>query len=91
MGTVLGHCNIDDKLMVFTHKEDGSEKNPDYIYLIQMVDNEFTPEKIYQGNLGFDLQYPIEAFSFIETEAVKKVFWTDYKNPVRCINIANYQ
>lgn len=55
----------------------------DYIYLINS-DNTIKASYV-AGDLNFDLEYPIEAISFVENEEIKKIYWTDGKNQPRFI------
>lgn len=80
-GAVLGTCVINNNLILFTHTQG---YNPDYIYLINEHQN---CERLYNGDLGFDLKYPIETLGYYESEDVQKVYWVDGKNPNRFINI----
>lgn len=63
----------------------------DYISLISGTTGDYHVDVIYSGNLEFDLEHPIEATPFIETQNSKKVYWTDNLNPMRCINLANWE
>jgi len=42
---------------------------------------------LYGGNLSFNLDYPIEAIGYYESEEVQKVYWVDGYNQNRFINI----
>jgi len=59
-GVYLGHCVINKKCVVFTHEEN-QEEAPDRIYLIDFSNDYEDPrsELIYNGNLNFNLDYPI--------------------------------
>ena len=62
---------------------------PDRLYLISKNSNGVISGKlIYQNDLHFDMQHPIETLPFYETISIKKVYWTDGKNQPRLINIA---
>lgn len=43
---------------------------------------------LFQGELGFNYKYPIEAISFYENSDIRKVYWTDGLNQPRVINVA---
>jgi hypothetical protein len=100
-GTVLGVAVIGNKMAVFTHgiiwvryPETGEliSINRDYIYRVDFEDgaSDGAPVKgylLYEGDLNFDLEYPIEAMTFYEAEEIQKVYWTDGKNQPRLINI----
>lgn len=62
---------------------------PDRLYLIsKKSDGTISGKLIYQNDLHFDMQHPIETLPFYETISIKKVYWTDGKNQPRLINIA---
>ena len=62
---------------------------PDRLYLISKnSDGTISGKLIYQNDLHFDMQHPIETLPFYETISIKKVYWTDGKNQPRLINIA---
>lgn len=44
-------------------------------------------ETLYNGNLGFRVQNPIETLGVYEAEAIQKVYWLDGLNQPRVINI----
>ena len=80
--------NIDDFLSVDFSDVQLTTNNikastDDYIYLI----NSDNTIKAYYvtGDFNFDLEYPIEAISFVENEEIKKIYWTDGKNQPRFI------
>lgn len=58
---------------------------PDYITRIDLSIGESTV--LYNGNLGFSRQYPIEAIASYENGNIQKVYWTDGLNQPRVINI----
>lgn len=82
-GTPLGHCVLNRYLIVFT--TDGQK---DYIYrLLLKEDNSWTQEVLYEGNLNFNTENPIETLGLYESEAIQKVYWVDGRNQPRMINI----
>ena len=87
-GTYLGHCLLNQYLVVFTRD---AANNKDYIY---RIDLENISSTILYGSsdnhtsLGFHTSYPIEAIASYETKTIQKVYWTDGKNQPRIINIA---
>lgn len=80
-GTYLGHCVINDYVVVFTHGEE------DIIY--KVYPNAAQPEILYHGNLGFDVNHPIETLGVYENDDIQKVYWTDGNNQPRMINVGN--
>ena len=82
-GYYLGHCLIDKYLVVFSKK--GST---DYIDRFDLSVASLDKHVLFEGNLGFDTHYPIEAIGSYENEEIQKVYWTDGYNQPRIINIA---
>ena len=41
---------------------------------------------LYNGNLNFDCEHPIESIVYYETEDVQKIYWVDGKNVLRFLN-----
>lgn len=90
-GVPLGICKItEDAFVLFTVDKNGVS----YIYRCLYNQGEIsTPQnvkhvKLFQGNLGFDINHPIEALYNYENEKSQKVYWTDGLNPLKYINIA---
>ena len=86
-GTYLGHCVINNYLVVFTRD---SLSNTDYIYRINKEDN-YHIDILYEGSdsasLGFDTNCPIETLGIYENKKIQKVYWVDGINQPREINI----
>ena len=82
-GYYLGHCLIDKYLVVFS--KNGST---DYIDRFDLSVASLDKHVLFEGNLGFDTHYPIEAIGSYENEEIQKVYWTDGYNQPRIINIA---
>lgn len=80
-GTYLGHCVINNYVVVFTHGEE------DIIY--KVYPNATQPEILYHGNLRFDVNHPIETLGVYENDDIQKVYWTDGNNQPRMINVGN--
>jgi hypothetical protein len=83
-GTFLGSCNINKYIVVFTTS---SEK--DFIYRLSVEDNNITSYLLYEGDLNFNVNNPIDAIGYYESEEVQKVYWVDGLNTNRFINVAN--
>ncbi len=83
-GRVIGTAILNRYLVLFSHSN-----TKDYIYRLESDGGHYMFGKIlYSGNLGFDLQHPIETLVSYEAETVQKVYWTDNKNQPRIINVA---
>lgn len=83
IGKFLGYCVLDNYLVVFTADIDN---NTDYIYRIDK-NNNYKQETLFSGNLGFNLEHPIETLGVYENEFIQKVYWVDGFNQPRVINI----
>lgn len=86
-GTIIGSAMVDEQLVVFTHS---TEVTPDKIYRLDKSSTsgvDFVATALFTGNLGFDLSHPLETLPVYENENVKKVYWADGINQLRCINI----
>ncbi len=90
-GTYLGHCLLNNYLVVFTRVASPEAGNPhDYITRINLgaqPSSGVNPKVLYSGELGFSTDYPIEAIASYENDQVQKVYWTDGHVPPRMINI----
>lgn len=86
-GTYLGHCLLEKFLVVFSTNS-GNEK-PDYITRINLdtIDESSSCVILYNGNLKFSVNYPIETIASYENSEIQKVYWTDGLNQPRLINI----
>lgn len=80
-GTYLGHCVINDYVVVFTHGDE------DRIY--KVYPDAAEPEMLYHGNLGFDIEHPIETLGVYENDNIQKVYWIDGNRQPRVINVCN--
>ena len=94
VGTYVGHCVIDDKLVIFTTTgiNSGSSTSfnrKDHIYILYPVKESTTIriDELYFGDLGFDTDYPLETLGVYENEHIQKVYWVDGKNTPKVINI----
>lgn len=88
VGTYLGHCVMNNYLVIFTTS--GAASNGDYIYRVNK-NNNYSIDLLYQGTLNFDVNYPIETLGIYENEMVQKVYWVDGINQPRVINIVREQ
>lgn len=97
-GHYLGHCvasiyneNLkedEDVIILFCTKL--NSQNPDYIYKITLNDDIQKPvQLLYNGNLNFNIEHPIETFFISEAIDINKVYWNDGYNQPRVINLNN--
>ena len=84
-GVVLGSATLGNYLVLFTKDED---TNTDYIYKVDCTDTtSLKVTVLFEGNLNFNLENPIECISTYESDEVQKVYWVDGINQPRYINI----
>lgn len=86
-GIPLGTAVINNQLVVFTHENIADHI---YVFTINNIDREVSIEgkELFEGNLNFDENYPIETLVSYESKEIQKVYWTDNYNQPRMINIA---
>lgn len=91
-GTVLGSVVLGDFLVVFTKSD-----YFDYIYRFNIgtsesnFENVFEAVILYEGNLTFQYDNPIECIASYEADDIQKVYWVDGINQPRVINIISEQ
>lgn len=90
-GTVIGTASFADAIVVFSTIPDSQESAKDFIYCIKDLLTE-TPEisVLFEGDLSFDVQHPLETLAIVENAFIRKVYWVDGINQPRMINIENY-
>ena len=81
-GYYLGHCVINNQLVLFTTTP--NEEIKDHIFL---YDSNFVQTPLYDGNLNFNVNNPLETLGVYENEDIQKVYWVDGINQPRVINI----
>ena len=76
-GVVLNSILCNKYIVVFTH-----DTNKDYIYRIDLdvpatipINNQF--KTLYEGNLNFHANQPIDSTFYYENDKVQKVYWVD--------------
>jgi hypothetical protein len=66
----------------------------DFIFLMstEIVEGveQVNVRKIYQGDLGFQLDHPIKTVCVYENEKIQKVYWIDGINTPKVINVAKH-
>lgn len=84
-GIILGSVVLGDFLVVFT------KADFDYIYRFNIGRNESNFEAVilYEGDLNFQYDNPIECIISYEADDIQKVYWVDGINQPRVINIIN--
>lgn len=81
----VGHAVLNDYLILFV--TNAPDTNPDTIWRLDL--KTLKSKKLFNGNLNFQAEHPIETLVDYETDAVQKVYWTDGINQPRLINIVN--
>lgn len=86
---IIGYATIRTRLILFV-ADDSDEKG--WIYDVQYnpADSTITsgPDLLYYNpKLYFKKQWPIEALGRYESEGIQRVYWTDYNNFFRSLNI----
>ena len=81
-GKYLGHAVLNNYLVLFT-----ISGSTNYIYRIDKIGSDYKLYTLYEGQLNFNLNYPIETLSCYETANIQKVYWIDGLNQPRVINI----
>lgn len=83
-GIYLGHCVINNYVIVFT--TDLQAEDPDYIYKV----TDTNVDELYNGDLGFSIDHPIETLGIYENDDIQKVYWTDGLKQPRYIICSQY-
>ncbi len=90
-GTLLGWNVLNEHLVLFT-TETVSDVKTDYIYRIDyhyQQNPEFVCNKLFFGDLNFDIKNPIESVVDFESENIQKIYWVDGRNVLRMMNFAD--
>lgn len=80
-GICIGYAVLNQYLVLFTTQPNAS--NPDRIYLVADLS---TTSLLFNGNLNFSINHPLETLPYFETESIQKVYWVDGVNQTRVIN-----
>lgn len=87
---IIGYATIRNRIIFFVADAEG---NKGWIYDLQYDPKTreilpgFPELKYYNSNLNFKKDWPIEALGRYETDCVQRVYWTDYNNFFRSINL----
>lgn len=87
--TIIGYATIRTRIILFV-ADDSDTKG--WIYDVQYdpSNNTITSGptlKYYNADLNFKREWPIEALGRYESDCIQRVYWTDYNNFFRSINI----
>ena len=86
---IIGYATIRTRIILFVADSTGTKG---WIYDVQYdpATNSITSGptlKYYNSALNFKLEWPIEALGRYESNSIQRVYWTDYNNFFRSINI----
>ena len=80
-GTLIGYNVLNNYVTLFTTGD------KDRIYRLENKQTYFEGKLLYEGNLNFNVNNPIENISVYENDNIQKVYWIDGLNQSRVINI----
>ncbi len=87
---VIGYATIRTKIILFVADDSGTKG---WIYNLEYdpATKAVTTFNLvyYNAALNFKKQWPIEALGRFETETIQRVYWTDYNNFFRSINVVD--
>ena len=89
-GVVIGHAVLNKTLVLFTTEHtDSSMSGYDRIYRLDFTDDfsGATALLLFEGDLNFYFENPLETLPYYETESIRKVYWVDGRNQPRMIDI----
>lgn len=81
LGTFIGYNVLNNYVTLFTTGD------KDRIYRLENKQTYFEGKLLYEGNLNFNVNNPIENISVYENDNIQKVYWIDGLNQSRVINI----
>ena len=81
LGTLIGYNVLNNYVTLFTTGD------KDRIYRLENKQTYFEGKLLYEGNLNFNVNNPIENISVYENDNIQKVYWIDGLNQSRVINI----
>lgn len=86
---VIGKSVVDKYVVLFGVSKDGSR---DYILRLEQIGFQWYGVYLFNSptlRLNFNIQYPIECLSIVETKNIIKTYWVDGLNVSRVINIVD--
>ena len=90
-GELIGWNTLGNHIILFTTGTEGpqSDESPytDHIFRVDLESNgSFTLVNLYNGELGFSIENPIESVVYYETEDIQKIYWVDGEHVLRSMN-----
>lgn len=92
-GSYVGHCVLNDYLVVFTHKDNAGDyiyrlyKEEDGLFSCTCLTGEEEDGSSKPLDLGLSQDSPLQTLGVYENIYIQKVYWTDGINQPRVINI----
>jgi hypothetical protein len=85
---IIGSTSIRDRLIIFVADNSG-QKGWIYELTYSNTNTNFTALtlKYYSPSLNFNKDWPIEAVGRYESDCFRRIYWADYNNPYRSINL----
>lgn len=83
-GTPIGVCVLNKYIVVFTID---TLNGRNFIYRLEQDGESFSVKEIFNGNLNFSTEHPLETLGVYENENIQKVYFIDGINQARVINI----
>jgi hypothetical protein len=84
---IIGATSIRDKIILFVADDDFQG----WIYEIDYNETDCTlvsrTLKYYSTDLNFRKEWPIEAVGRYESDCYRRIYWSDYNNPFRALNL----
>ena len=68
---LIGWNVLNMNMVLFSHN---TVSNLDRIYLVEYVDSAFAKTMLFEGELNFDTENPIESIVYYETDDVQKIY-----------------
>ena len=87
-GELIGWNVLNNYLILFTQEETPGG-NVDRIYRI-LFDGDFVENDcLFEGDLNFSINNPIESVVYFESENIQKIYWVDGRNVLRFMNFVD--
>jgi hypothetical protein len=86
----MSHCLIRDRQFIFTY-----DSTNELVKLWEVTASGYTGTlslkwTVSNSDFNFSWEYPIrKMFGFYENEETQRIYWTDFNNMPRCINVEN--
>jgi hypothetical protein len=89
--SIIGSTTLRDDLIMFTTDTASKVGSFGQIWKTEYNDSnlESNVSLVYAGDLNFSKEYPIEAVARYETPTTQRIYWTDFFNPLRSLEIVS--